>query len=128
LRNHIAACVDAYSEKPIKTSFPIHYRAYYAWLSPGPLNAFVATHTSTPPSSAPGWQAIQGDTKIPIDGSGGYINVYALGYATPDDMFQTLAHEEAHAHGEESETVAEAIGMAAHAAWRADSGAKCGGL
>lgn len=127
-RSHIAACVSAYSEKPVKSNFPINYRAYYAWLSPGPLDAFVATPTSTPPSSAPGWQAIQGDTKIPTAGSGGYINVYALGYVSTDAMFQTVAHEEAHAHGEESEDVAENIAMTAYNAWKADGGAKCGGL
>ena len=133
LQNHIADCVDKYSQYKINPNYPIRYLAYYGWWStptpstPGPTSFFQATYTSSPPGPV-GWSATQGDTKIPQGGSGGQINIYALGYATPRDMFETVAHESAHAAGVVSEQTAEAAALAAYNAWQADSGSKCGGL
>lgn len=131
---HAIECAQAYGVGRggvPKAGFVTYFADNYGWV----LNdtQVYATDTNQPPPGT-GFEGLDGVTTHYHSAAPyllGQSKIFLRNHSSTGELINTIAHEWRHQSdpfGAPNEDVADSVGDAVEAAWRADNGAKCGGL
>jgi hypothetical protein len=128
LQKHEMNCAEAYGAFMPADGVITNFSSEWGWVI-DKLNLKMETPTGAAPVPVSGlvWDMLDGDTMHIGEPSEETI-LYMPAYSTRGNAINTLAHEFAHQRNVLDEAAAEKIGQDAEDAYRADKGAKCGGM
>ena len=120
-------CAQAYTNRYMPVGWTIKYENQFMWRLDANPEIAALTHVYSWPGPGP-WRTIFRQTRP----ASSEIAVFPAGYYNWDNLFVTLAHEIGHANGagfdQSTHDALEQEARDALAAFKADNGAKCGGL